>query len=219
MKHADQVLAEGQVVAAVYEALAKRHPRSRTRGRLGAPAEAVLRLMLLKPIRNWSYAVLERQVRANLVYRTSLGWVEPKCRMVQIARDQRIVQGHKLRGDTTVVETNIRYPADSGLLGDGVRVRTRALKKRTGITGTVGTKLRGRSRSVKRGVMEIARAARSKGRQSQQKLQRGYRQLLEATSRVVGQAKRFAKEITGRRAMRGYSGKKQCWKACASRST
>jgi transposase, IS5 family len=29
----------------------------------------VLRLLILKHIRNWSYEVLEREVRANLVYR------------------------------------------------------------------------------------------------------------------------------------------------------
>jgi len=69
MRHADQVLADEQMVAAVYEALGKRHPKSRSRGRLGTPAEVVLRLLILKHIRNWSYGVLEREVRANLVYR------------------------------------------------------------------------------------------------------------------------------------------------------
>src|SRR5260370_8138438 len=69
MKHADRVLADEDIAAAVYGALARRHPKSRSRGRLGAPAEMVLRLLILKHIRNWSYAVLEREVRANLVYR------------------------------------------------------------------------------------------------------------------------------------------------------
>lgn len=69
MKHADAVLADEEIVAAVYEALAKRHPKSRYRGRRGAPADLVLRLLVLKHIRNWSYEVLEREVRANLVYR------------------------------------------------------------------------------------------------------------------------------------------------------
>src|SRR5882672_8324091 len=69
MEHADRVLDDEHMVAAVYEALAQRHPKSRSRGRLGAPAEMVLRLLILKHIRNWSYAVLEREVRANLVYR------------------------------------------------------------------------------------------------------------------------------------------------------
>ena len=69
MTHADAVLADEDIVAAVYEALAKRHPKSRCRDRRGAPAEIVLRLLVLKRIRNWSYEVLEREVRANLVYR------------------------------------------------------------------------------------------------------------------------------------------------------
>ncbi len=69
MEHADRVLGDEEIVAAVYEALARRHPKSRSRGRLGAPAEMVLRLLVLKHIRNWSYGVLEREVRANLVYR------------------------------------------------------------------------------------------------------------------------------------------------------
>jgi IS5 family transposase len=55
MKHADAVLADEAIVAAVYEALAKRHPKSRCRGRRGAPADMVLRLLVLKHIRNWSH--------------------------------------------------------------------------------------------------------------------------------------------------------------------
>ena len=219
MKHADQVLADKEIVAAVYEALAKRHPQSRTRGRRGVPAEVVLRLLVLKHMRNWSYGVLEREVRANLVYRdfTRVGgakmpdaktmgrWgvaVGPAVvkqihdRIVQIVRDHRVAQGRRMRVDTTVVETNIHYPTDSSLLGDGVRVLTRTMKKITGIVGAAGAKLRNRSRSVKLRVLEIARAARAKGRQSGDKLAQAYRRLLDATGRVVGQAKRFAKEIS-----------------------
>jgi transposase, IS5 family len=35
MHHADQVLDDEQIIAAVYEALARRHPNSRRRGRRG----------------------------------------------------------------------------------------------------------------------------------------------------------------------------------------
>src|SRR6516162_9150072 len=69
MKHADAVLADEDIVVIVYEALGKRRPKSRWRGRRGTPAEVVLRLLTLKHIRNWSYEQLEREVRANLVYR------------------------------------------------------------------------------------------------------------------------------------------------------
>jgi transposase, IS5 family len=70
MRPADQVLDDDQLLSTVYEALTKRRPKSRTRDRLGTPAEVVLRLLLLKHIRNWSYEVVEREVRANLVYRS-----------------------------------------------------------------------------------------------------------------------------------------------------
>ena len=69
------------------------------------------------------------------------------------------------------------------------------MKKITKIAGEVGTKLRDRSRSVKLRMLDIARAARAKGPQSQERLKRTYGNLLTSTSRVVGQAKRFAKEV------------------------
>src|SRR6516162_7239664 len=39
MKHADAILDDEAILTAVYEALSKRHPKSRSRGRRGAPAE------------------------------------------------------------------------------------------------------------------------------------------------------------------------------------
>ena len=37
-------------------------PESRNRGRLGAPAEVVLRLLILKHVRNWNYHVVPRKM-------------------------------------------------------------------------------------------------------------------------------------------------------------
>jgi IS5 family transposase len=218
MAHADEVLADEELVRAVYDALSKRHPRSRSRGRRAAPAEMVLRLLILKPVRNWSYEVPEREVRANLVYRdftrvgaakapdaktmgrrgTALGpeTIEKvHARLVKIALDKGIVKGRRLRVDTTVVETNVHYPTDSSLLGDGVRVLIRTMKQITKIAGEAGAKLCDRSRSVKLRVLDIARAARAKGKPHQERLARAYGQLLNATSRVAGQAKRFSRAI------------------------
>lgn len=115
--------------------------------------------------------------------------------MVELAVENKVVQGRRMRVDTTVVETNIHCPTDSSLLGDGTRVLTRVMKKVTALTGALGTKMRDRSRSVKLRVLDIAQAARSKAPQSQDKLKQGYRKLLDSTSRVAGQAKRFSKEI------------------------
>jgi transposase, IS5 family len=217
--HVDAMLADEAMVLAVRQALVQRHPQSRRRGRPGFPAEVVLRLLVLKHIRNWSYAILEREVRANLVYRdfTRVGaakmpdaktmgrWgvaMGPDVihqihdRIVQIARATDVVQGRRMRVDTTVVESNIHYPTDSSLLGDGVRVLTRTMQKITQLTGRVGAKLRDRSRGVGLRLLEIARAARGKAPPSQAKMKLAYGRLLNATGRVVGQAKRFSKEIT-----------------------
>jgi transposase, IS5 family len=218
MRPADQVLDDDQLLTTVYEALSKRSPKSRTRGRRGTPAEVVLRLLLLKHVRNWSYEVVEREVRANLVYRsfTRVGggkvpddtvmnkWalaLGPEVienihkRVVAIAQEKKVVEGRKMRIDTTVVETNIHYPTDSSLLGDGVRVLTRAMKRIAAIVGDAGAKLRDRSRSVKYRILEIGRSARSKGGAGKERLQQGYEKLLASVSRVVGQAKRFSREI------------------------
>src|SRR4029079_3317814 len=76
-------------------------------------------------------------------------------RLGQIARDQGVTAGRRMRVDTTVVETDIHHPTDSTLLGDGVRVLTRTMRKITKIVGAAGTKLRDRSRSVKLRLLEI----------------------------------------------------------------
>ena len=44
-------------------------------------------------------------------------------------------------------------------------------------------------------ALDIARAARAKGKPHRERLTRAYCQLLNATSRIVGQAKRFSREI------------------------
>jgi IS5 family transposase len=49
-------------------------------------------------------------------------------RVVEIAQENKIATGRKMRMDTTVVETDIHYPTDSSLLGDGVRVLTRIME-------------------------------------------------------------------------------------------
>lgn len=218
MRNADLILTDEELLEIVHRALQQRHPRSRTHGRPGTPAEVVLRMLLLKHIRDWSFVQLEREVRSNLVYRefTRVGAAKvpdgktmgrlaqalpPEvieklhARIVSMAQDRGVVSGKRMRVDTTVVETNIHYPTDSSLLGDGVRVLTRLMKRVTQIAGDTGTSLRDRTRSVQRRLIEIGRATRGKGAAATEKVETAYRKLVEATGRVVGQAKKFSAEI------------------------
>ena len=68
MAAADKVLEDDELIDCVCEAQGGRRLHSRTRGRSQTPAEIVLRLLLLKHVRNWSYHTLEREVRLNLAY-------------------------------------------------------------------------------------------------------------------------------------------------------
>lgn len=218
MREADQLLEDEALIESVYEAQARRYPESRRRGRPQTPAEVVLRLALLKHVRNWTFEETEREVRANLVYRefTRIGGgkvpdaktmgrqvqaLGPEVveqihqRMVGVAREKKVVRGRKMRVDTTVVETNIHYPTDSSLLGDGMRVLTRVMKKITALVGEAGTRLRDRMRTARRRVLEVALASRRKGKQREEKLKTGYRRLLKVTRQVVNQARRFSEEV------------------------
>ena len=218
MRKADEILDDEELINIVYEALRRRRPNSATRGRKGTPAEVATRMLVLKHMRNWSFVTLEREVRANMVYRLftrvgaekvpdakTLARIERALgrevfekihgRIVGIAVEKKVVEGRKMRIDTTVTETNIHYPTDSSLLGDGVRVLTRTMKRIVEIGGTVGERVRDRMRSVSHRVMEIARASRSKAQQGKEKLQHSYERLLNATGQVVAQAKRIADEV------------------------
>ena len=221
MRHADEVLNDPNLLDLIQQELAKRCKKSRTRGRPVTTAEVALRLLLLKHIRDYSYAALIREVRANLVYRefTRVGGgpvpddktiariarqLGPEVidqihqRVVDMAREHKAVSGRKMRVDTTVTETNIHYPTDSSLLGDGVRVLTRLMNKVTDVVGEVGTRLRDRTRSIRHRILEIGRASRDKSEKGKAKLQTAYGRLLAATGRVVGQAKKFSTEIATR---------------------
>ncbi len=215
MRHADRLLDDADLVNIVHQVQLKRWPKSRTRGRLSTPAEVVLRLMVLKHVRNWSYGVLAREVRANLVYRqfTRIGHHPmPHSKTIgklglllgpavvqqlhqRVVAPEKVIRGNKLRVDTTVVETNIHYPTDSALLGDGVRVLTRVMRQITEVVGDMGEKMRDRRRSVGHRLIEIGRASRGRGPQVQKKLEQGYRKLLGSTGQVVAQAKRFSQQI------------------------
>jgi IS5 family transposase len=214
----DKFLGDEDLVKIVREALEKRHPNSRTRGRLGTPAEVVLRLMALKHLRNWSYQALEREVRANVVYReftrirgekvpdskTMVRWgkaLGPKVtraiheRVVDLGHKRGVVRGRKLRVDTTVAETDIHYPTDSGLLGDVVRVMTRTMKQIEREVGEVGTRLRDRTRSVKHRLIEIGRSAMRKSEEAVARRTEAYRKLMATTDKVMVQAKLFSQEV------------------------
>ena len=220
MRAVDELLEDDELLGAIFEAQGQRHGMSRTRGRHQTPAEVALRMLILKHVRNWSYETLEREVRANVVYRSfcrigmekvpdaktlvRLGQaVGPETigelhdRLVAIAQARRVVRGSKMRVDTTVVESNIHYPTDSGLLSDGARVLTRTMKKIERKAGGLKRKIRDRKRSVTKRVIAIAHALRHKGPEGEEKRKREYGELLQLTRQILGDTRKVLEEVRG----------------------
>jgi IS5 family transposase len=116
-------------------------------------------------------------------------------RIVAQARERQVIRGQKMRVDTTVVECNIHYPTDSGLLNDGARVLTRTMKKIEQKAGGLKRKVRNRLRSVTKRVIAIAHALRHKGPKGEEKRKREYRELLHTTRQILNDTRRILQEV------------------------
>jgi transposase, IS5 family len=209
LRKIDTLLEDEAVIEVVAQGLEARWPQSRRRGRLGTPAEVVIRMLMLKHLFDWSYDDLEREVRANLVYRAftridagevpdaktilkiarALGpdIIEQLHRQViEVAKRAGVTHGRRFRIDTTVVETNVHYPTDSTLLQDGVRVLTRTMSRASVALGEARGPMRNRLRSVTRDVLAIAYQARSP--KTRAAFVQSYRKLMATTRAVMRDA-------------------------------
>jgi IS5 family transposase len=216
LRRIDTALEDEAVIEVVAQALEKRWPQSRRRGRLGTPAEVVIRMLILKHLFDWSYDDLEHEVRANLVYRAftridagevpdaktilkiarALGpeVIEQLHRqVVEVAKRAGVTHGRRFRIDTTVVETNVHYPTDSTLLQDGVRVLTRTMQRASTVLGDPRGHVRNRLRSVTRDVLTIAYQARSP--KTRAAFVQTYRKLMATTRAVVRDAETMVRRI------------------------
>src|SRR5688572_255652 len=216
LRRIDTALEDEAVIDVVAQALEKRWPQSRRRGRFGTPAEVVIRMLILKHLFDWSYDDLEHEVRANLVYRAftridagdvpdaktilkiarALGpeAIEQLHRqVVEVAKRAGVTHGRRFRVDTTVVETNVHYPTDSTLLQDSVRVLTRTMQRASAALGDPTGRIRNRMRSVMRRVLVIGYAARSP--KTRPALVQSYRKLMTTTRAVVRDAATMIRRI------------------------
>lgn len=219
LRRIDTLLEDEAVIETVAQAMEARWPQSRRRGRPGTPAEVVLRMLVLKHLFDWSYDDLEREVRANLVYRAFTridagevpdaktilkiaGTLGPEVieqlhrQVVDVAKRAGVTHGRRFRIDTTVVETNVHYPTDSSLLQDGVRVLTRTMQRASVALGDRRGRVRNRLRSVGRRTLVISRQARSL--ETRDALVRSYRQLMTTTRAVVRDAATMVRRINQR---------------------
>jgi transposase, IS5 family len=213
----DVLLDDDELFSVVRAHLMKRYPNSGRLGRHSTPVEVVLRMLVVKRLYGWSYEQTERFVSDSIVLRqfcrlyiepapddtTLIRWANTigadtiaslNDRVVELARSLQVTRGRKLRVDSMVVESNIHHPTDSALLGDGVRVLSRLLrraKKALGaeVVGLLGKEaFRTRNRSVRRVAQRLHRIARRKGEKARKELKEAYQKLITITQASCAQA-------------------------------
>jgi IS5 family transposase len=217
----EPLLDDRALIAIATEALSKRSQRSADFGRPSMAADRLLRCVILKHFKGWSFRQLERELRAGLVYRRFTrfyedpvpdfssfsrtfalfgkdGTVQLHRRVVEMAKQEGIIKGKKLRTDTTAVETNIHHPTDSSLLADGLRVLTRTLKRVSAGTysATDGVlKIVDHGRAAKHRVLEICRAAKTLSKAGSEKIKEGYGRLMRLVRGVTRQCTQVLEDL------------------------
>jgi transposase, IS5 family len=211
----DQLLEDDGLFQRVKADLRRRAPHTAMRGRPSTPVEVILRLLVVKRLYRWSYEETEHFVADSLVLRqfcriylasvpddtTLLRWanlIEPQTlealneRVVALAQSLKVTRGRKLPVDSMVVETHIHHPTDSRLVGDGVRVLSRWLRRaKRALAG--GARLpqglfRSRTRSVRRLAQRIHRLARRTSAEASEQMRQAYARLLAVAHQSARQA-------------------------------
>jgi IS5 family transposase len=123
-------------------------------------------------------------------------------RVVALARDLKVTAGTKLRLDSTVVETTIHHPSDSGLLDDGVRVLGRLVRRAKAVLGTAANlgrrTFQAHTRSARRLVQRLHRLGRRKGDEAAAALRAAYARLIAVARKTRRQAARVATALRAR---------------------
>jgi IS5 family transposase len=200
----------------------RRYRLTAVHGRHSTPAEVILRLLVVKHLYAWSYQETAERVADSLVLRwfcrvyfhrvphatTLLRWAQTiqsaalhqlNDRAAQLAAQARVTRARKLRVDGTVVETTIHHPTDSGLLGDGVRVLTRLIKRAQPLVGAAlaGTRdvFRDRSRTMRQTLRVLHRLVRRKGEAVEAQQRQLYERLIQTTEQVAQQARQVQQAL------------------------
>lgn len=224
LKGIDRLLADDEFIDVLWQSFHRTHPKARKTGRNRMALNRSLRTAALKHIKRWSFPDTYKELQRNLDYRAftqffdeqipvastlsrNLACIDAEAvralneRLLEVARQRKVVQGRVYRQDTTVCETNVHYPTDSSLLQDGVRVLQRLTGRAAELVPALG-QMRNRAKAVRNRVLEIARAARGRGEQSKRRRESSYRALLRIVRPVVTAAGRIAGKLGDQRVSR-----------------
>jgi IS5 family transposase len=193
-------------------------------GRPSIPMETYLRMMFLKYRYKLGFEPLCREVSDSISWRrfcrvpldapvphpTTLMKITTRCGQQAVdglneallakAAEQKLIRLDKVRADTTVVEANIAYPTDSGLLAKGVArlARLTAKIKQGGLAAR--TKSRDRTRSVRRRAHDIGAWLRRRGDDAKEEAKAITGEMAQIAERAIVDARHVV--LNARRGLR-----------------
>jgi transposase, IS5 family len=201
-------------------------------GRPSIPVETYLRLMFLKFRYRLGYELLCREVADSISWqrfcRISLGTRVPhpttlmkitsRCgddavaalneALLAKAAAGKSLRTNKVRADTTVVEADVGYPTDSGLLAKGIGAMCRTVARIKTLGVATRTRTRDRRRSAGRRARSIASKLRLRAQQQRDQAQAAVRRITGEPAGIAEAAMRDAAMVirNARRALRTATG-------------
>jgi IS5 family transposase len=196
--------------------------QAKWRGRPSTAISTYLRMMYLKERYQMGYAVLVKEVSDSLKWRRFChlplsGKVPDDKTLIKLtgrfgekavknvhdtvvrqAVEAKVIRGRKMRLDTTVTESNIHHPTDTGLLADGVRVITRTVKKIKEVV-RLKVQFRSRTRSIKRRLIGMAKFLKGKTGKAKKGMRKTKEEILAIGQVVWAQATRVLRELQSRK--------------------
>jgi IS5 family transposase len=185
-------------------------------GRPSIPMESYLRMMFLKYRYRLGFEPLCREVADSLAWRrfcriplgcrvphpTTLMKITTRCGQAAVdelneallakAHERKVVRLGRIRADTTVVEANVAYPTDSGLLAKGVAklARLAGQVKAAGLASR--TRFRDRTRSVRRRAHDIGAWLRRRSDDAKAEVRAINREMVAIAEHTVADARHVA---------------------------
>jgi transposase, IS5 family len=204
-------------------------------GRPSIPVETYLRLMFLKFRHRLGYESLCREVADSISWQrfcripfgtrvphpTTLMKITTRCgddavaglneALLAKAAAAKLLRTDKVRADTTVVEADVAYPTDSGLLAKAIGTMARTVERIKGAGGATRTRARDRRRSAGRRARSIAAKLRLRGEQNRDQAQAAVRRITGELAGIAEAAMREAAAVirNATRALRGATGQRK----------
>jgi IS5 family transposase len=110
-------------------------------------------------------------------------------------KEGKVIRGRKLRIDTTVVESNIHHPTDTGLLNDGIRVITRVVSKLRKVVPGIGRRFVKHTRKAKKVYLGLMKVMKGRTGKDKTALKNAQEKLVKITGEAIAGGRAVEAEL------------------------